>query len=257
MANRDFIYGRQPVREVLRAGKRRVAALYVGETAKPTPDLDDIVQTASSAGVEIRRVKRHRLEQMAGPHGNHQGVALETGRYRYAEWRDALSALVTAAASHNPIVLLLDRIQDPQNLGSLLRSSDALGVDLVVLPKDRAAHVTPAVVRASAGASEHVNVCIAGNLVNCQKELCEHGFSVIGLEAAPESVPLASIESTDRSALVVGSEGKGLRRLVKENCTTLACIPMHGRVNSFNAGVAGAIALHHLVSHRSGSGDLD
>lgn len=247
MANRDFIYGRQPVREVLRAGKRRISTLYVGESARETPDLEEIIKLASESGVEIQRVKRHRLEQMARMHGNHQGVAIEAGRYCYEEWRDVLPEILADATSHNPVMLLLDRVQDPQNLGSLLRSAEALGVALVGLPKDRAAHVTPAVVRASAGASEHVRVCIVGNLVSCQKELRDHGVEIVGLEAESESVPLTSLSPDGPIALVVGSEGKGLRRLVKENCTTLASIPMHGRVNSLNAGVAGAIALHQLT----------
>jgi len=247
MANRDFIYGRQPVREVLRAGKRRVSTLLVGETARAAPDLDEIMRLASESGVSIQRVKRHRLDQMAGMHGNHQGVSLETGRYRYAEWRDELPEVLGDATSHNPLILLLDRIQDPQNLGSLLRSAEALGVALVGIPKDRAAHVTPAVVRASAGASEHINVCIVGNMVNCQRELHQHGVQIVGLEAGSESVPLSSLTVDGPVALVVGSEGKGLRRLVKENCTTLASIPMHGRVNSLNAGVAGGIAINALI----------
>ncbi len=247
MANRDFIYGRQPVREVLRAGKRRVKVLYMGEAARTTADIEEIVALAAERSVPVERVQRHRLEQMAGAHGNHQGVALEAGRYQYAEWSDAGEALLSDAASHNPLLLLLDRIQDPQNLGSLLRSADEMGVDLVVIPKDRAVHVTPAVVRASAGASEHVSVCIVANLVNCQRQLRERDATIVGLEVSPESVPLSSVRTDGLTALVLGSEGQGLRRLVKENCTALAAIPMYGRVNSLNAGVAGAIALHTLV----------
>jgi len=252
MANRDFIYGRQPVREVLRAGTRRISALYVGASARETPDLEEIVRLASESGVEIKRVKRHRLEQMAGHYGNHQGVALETGRYGYVEWCDVVPEILADSTSHNPMLLILDRIQDPQNLGSLLRSADALGVDLVVIPKDRAAHVTSAVVRASAGASEHVRVCIVGNLARCQKELLGHNVAIIGLEVSAESVPLAAVGIEGAVALVVGSEAKGLRRLVKENCTTLASIPMHGRVNSLNAGVAGAVALYEVTRSRRG-----
>ncbi|MDP6491590.1 MAG: 23S rRNA (guanosine(2251)-2'-O)-methyltransferase RlmB [Kiritimatiellia bacterium] len=250
MANRDFIYGRQPVREVLRAGKRHVKVLYIGASAKTTPDIEEIAALATESSVPVQRVKRHRLEQMADTHGNHQGVALEAGRHQYVEWRDASEAILSSTASHNPLFLFLDRIQDPQNLGSLLRSADAMGVDLVVIPKDRAAHVTPAVVRASAGASEHVAVCIVANLVNCQRQLQELDATIVGLEACPESVPLDSVEVNGPTALVVGSEGKGLRRLVKENCTTLASIPMHGRVNSLNAGVAGAVALYEISRSR-------
>jgi len=247
MANRDFIYGRQPVREVLRAGKRRISALYVGGSVRETPDMEEILRLATEAQIEIKRVPRHRLEQMAGNHGNHQGVAIEAGRYRYVEWHDLIPEILEPSASHNPMLLILDRVQDPQNLGSLLRTADAMGVDLVVLPKDRAAHVTPAVVRASAGASEHVPVCIVSNLVRCQKELRDSGVAVMGLEACRESVPLGSVHPQGAVALVVGSEAKGLRRLVRENCTTLASIPMHGRVNSLNAGIAGAIALYETA----------
>jgi 23S rRNA (guanosine2251-2'-O)-methyltransferase len=252
MANRDFIYGRQPVREVLAAGRRRISALYMGANPRPSPELEDILRLAAEAGVVPTRVKRNRLEQMAGNHGNHQGVALEVGGFSYVEWSDALSEIITDTASHNPIFLILDRVQDPQNLGSLIRSADAAGVALIVLPRDRAAHVTSAVVRASAGASEHARICIVANLVTCLKELAEAGIDSIGLEADDASVELASVTVSGGAAIVVGSEGKGLRRLVKENCTTLVRIPMHGRINSLNAGVAGAIAMYEVAKQLQG-----
>ena len=247
MANRDFIYGRQPVREVLLAGRRRLTTLYVGEKARQSHELGEILKLASAAGVSVNTVPRHRLDQMAGQHGNHQGVALDAGRYSYVEWGDMETALLGDTTSHNPLFLVLDRVQDPQNLGSLMRSADAAGVDVIVIPKDRAAHVTPAVVRASAGASEHVQVCIVSNISNCLRTLTEYGVYSIGLEAAPESKPLGEIVLDGPAAVVVGSEGLGLRRLVKENCSVLARIPMHGRVNSLNAGVAGAIALYEVA----------
>ncbi len=246
MANRDFIYGRQPVRETLRAARRRITALYIGEAARETAELNEIIALAGDCNAQIQRVKRHRLDQMAGGQGNHQGVALETGRYPYVEWRFALPEAV-ASTSHNIVALILDRIQDPQNLGAILRSADAFGVSLVVLPKDRAAHVTPAVVRSSAGASENVRIAIVSNLVNCLRDLHESGVHSVGLEACAESIPLPTVVDRARLAVVVGSEGRGLRRLVKENCETLAGIPMRGRVSSFNAGVACAIALYELT----------
>lgn len=248
MANREFIYGRQPVREVLRAGKRRIRAIYVAATAKSNPEIRDIMDLVTEAGILIERVKRHRLDQMAGNQSNHQGVVLETGGYRYVEWRDIAPRILHDATSHNHTLLFLDRIQDPQNLGSLLRTADAVGVDLVVLPKERAAHVTPAVVRASAGASEHVIVSIVSNLVKYLKEIHAAGFQIIGLESAPESVALSDLEACGDIALVVGSEGRGLRRLVKENCSSLAAIPMRGCVNSLNAAIAGAVALYGIGS---------
>ena len=247
MANRDFIYGRQPVREVLLAGQRRLTTLFVGEKARQSHELGEILKLASEAGVSVSTVPRHRLDQMAGQHGNHQGVALDAGRYTYVEGRDRVPALLEDTTSHNPLILILDRVQDPQNLGSLMRSADAAGVALIVIPKDRAAHVTPAVVRASAGASEHVQVCIVANISHCLRVLTEHGVCSIGLDAAPDSQPLGQIVVEGPAAVVVGSEGLGLRRLVKENCSVLARIPMHGRVNSLNAGVAGAIALYEVA----------
>ncbi|NQU38868.1 MAG: 23S rRNA (guanosine(2251)-2'-O)-methyltransferase RlmB [Lentisphaerae bacterium] len=246
MANRDFIYGRQPVREVLLAGRRRLTTLYVGERARASHELEEILKLASEAEMTVSTVPRHRLEQMAGPHGNHQGVAVDAGRYSYVEWNDVVPALLEDTTSHNPLFLILDRVQDPQNLGSLMRSADAAGVALIVIPKERAAHVTPAVVRASAGASEHVQVCIVTNISNCLKALTELGVYSIGLEGGSESKDLGHVRVSGPAAVVVGSEGVGLRRLVKENCSVLARIPMHGRVNSLNAGVAGAIALYEV-----------
>jgi 23S rRNA (guanosine2251-2'-O)-methyltransferase len=147
----------------------------------------------------------------------------------------------------NAIVLFLDHIEDPQNVGSMLRTAEAAGVCAVILPEDRASGVTPGVVRASAGASEHICVAKVVNLVRAMKEIQEAGAWLTGLDFGDDAKPYNHVDFTGRVGLVVGSEGAGLSRLVRESCDFIACLPMRGKIASLNAGVAGGIALYEIV----------
>jgi 23S rRNA (guanosine2251-2'-O)-methyltransferase len=146
--------------------------------------------------------------------------------------------------------MLLDHLEDPQNFGSLLRTADAAGVDGVLIPADRAVGVTPAVVRASAGASEHMRVAVVVNLARAMQALQEQGFSLVGLDLAEASVPYTQADLGGALGLVIGGEGRGLGRLVRENCDRLIRIPMLGGVASLNASVAGAVALYEALRQR-------
>ena len=245
---REVLYGRQPVREALRAGRREVFRLCMLRATKPSPDLEEIRQWAARRGVPVRDAERDELERTTAG-GNHQGVALEAAAYRYAEF-DALLA-APAEKGGPPLILLLDHIEDPQNVGSLLRTAEAAGVSGVVLPVDRSAAVTPAAVRASSGAAEHLRICRVVNLVRAMGALKEQGVWLAGLEMTPEAKPLAETDLTGSIGLVVGSEGHGMGRLVRETCDHVACIPMFGKVSSLNAGVAGGIALFEIRRQRS------
>ena len=250
-AGREVLYGRQPVREALRAGRRNLFRLCILRTSKPSPDLEEIRQWAARRGVTIRDAERDELDRLAEG-GNHQGVAVEAADYPYTEFDDLLA--VQGEKSEPPLVLLLDHIEDPQNVGSLLRTAEVAGVSGVVLPVDRAAAITPAAVRASSGASEHLRICRVVNLVRAMNALKEQGVWLSGLEMTPEARPLGETDLTGAVGLVVGSEGHGMGRLVRETCDHVVYIPMFGKISSLNAGVAGGIALFEIRRQRSAGG---
>lgn len=245
---REIIYGRQPVRETLRARRRQAFKLLLAEGLRPTGIVGEIVTLARQAGVPVQGVDRRELDRL-GDELNHQGLAAEVSAYPYVDLPDLLHA--DRDAGEPPFLLLLDHLRDPQNLGSLLRSAEAAGVHGVVLPGRRAAGVTPAAVRASAGAAEHVRVALVTNLVQAMNSLQAAGIWLAGLEALPEAQTYAEADLTGPLGLVVGSEGQGLARLVRETCDLLLRLPLYGQVESLNAGVAGAIALYEVRRQRA------
>ena len=244
---REVVYGRQPVRETLRAGRRQVYKLRLAQGIKPTGIVGEILSLARAAGVPVQAVDRQALDKL-GDEANHQGLAAEVSAYPYIDLVDLLQA--AKEAGEVPFLLLLDHIQDPQNLGSLLRSAEAAGVHGAILPERRATGVTPAAVRASAGAAEHLAVAMVTNLVRTMESLKEQGIWLVGLEALPEAQLYTQADLTGPLGVVVGSEGQGLARLVRERCDFLIRLPMYGRVESLNAGVAGAIALYEVRRQR-------
>lgn len=244
---RELLYGRQPVRETLRAGRRQVFRLLLARRVKPTERVADVLALAELAHVPVQAVDRKELEKLSGE-ANHQGLAAEVSTYPYVALEDLLEAAQKAGAS--PFLLLLDHIQDPQNLGALLRSAEAVGVHGVILPERRAAGVTPAAVRASAGAAEHVRVAQVSNLVQAMKALKDAGVWLAGLEATPGAQLYTQADLRGPLGLVVGGEGEGLARLVRETCDFVIRLPMWGQVESLNAGVAGGIALYEARRQR-------
>jgi 23S rRNA (guanosine2251-2'-O)-methyltransferase len=235
---REWITGRNPVFETLRARRRQVFRLWVAEGAQEKGRLSEILRQASERKLPVERVTRARLDSMAS---GHQGVALEASGYPYV----ALADIQERAAQWNEplFMLILDTLQDPQNLGTLLRSSEAAGVHGVLLPLRRTVLVTPAVVHASSGASEHLLIA-QGNLAQAIGVLKEAGAWVVGLEDRPEAVFPGEARLDGPLALVVGSEGEGMRPLVRDSCDLLLRLPMRGQIDSLNAAVAGSIALY-------------
>jgi len=244
---REILYGRQPVREALRARRRQVYKLQIAGGIQPAGIVGEILSLARQARLPVQEVDRRELDRLGGD-ANHQGVAAEVSGYPYVD----LEALLEAAqqAGEPPFLLLLDHVQDPQNLGSLLRSAEAAGVHGAVLPGRRAAGVTPAAVRASAGAAEHVRVAMAGNLVQAMQALKARNVWLAGLEARPEAQLYTDADLSGPLGLVVGSEGQGLARLVRDTCDFLLRLPMYGQVGSLNAGAAGAVALYEARRQR-------
>lgn len=249
-SEREFLYGRQPIRELLRAGRRRTVALHVLSSIRPTPELDEIMALAEANRIKITKVDGLRLEGMVGD-VNHQGLVADVFPFRYVSYKKMLS---DAGQDKNALFLFLDGLEDPQNVGSLLRSAEAAGVTGVVIPEHRAVAITPAVVRASAGAAEHMIVAMVPNLVRCMKLLKDRGVWFAGLEAVEDAALISDTDLTGPMGIVVGSEGKGMRRLVRENCDYLVKLPMFGNVSSLNAGVAGAIALFEVLRQRGAAG---
>ncbi len=243
----ELLYGRQGVREALRAGRRHFHDLYLARGLKQNDVVQEILSLARARKLPVQHVERGQLDAWVAD-ANHQGVALRTGAYPYAD----VPAMLARAEKQGeaPFLLLLDRVQDPQNLGSLFRAAEAFGVHGVILPKHRAAHITPAVVNASAGAVEHLPVATATNLVNEMKALKEAGLWIAGLEAREDAVDLHTVDLSGPLAVVVGSEGFGLSRLVAETCDWLVRLPMRGRINSLNAAVAGSIFLFQALQAR-------
>lgn len=245
----ELLYGRQAVRETLRAGRRHCHDLYLAEGVKENEIVREIRNRAETQRIPIHHAERQKLDEWV-QNANHQGVVLRAGAYPYGD----VTTMLARAQKQNvpPFLLLLDRVQDPQNLGSLFRAAEAFGVHGVILPKHRAARITPAVVNASAGAVEHLLVATATNLVQEMKMLKQAGVWIIGLEAHPEAVSLNTVDVNGPLAVVVGSEGFGLSRLVRETCDWLVKLPMNGHINSLNAAVAGSIFLFWAMQQRSG-----
>ncbi len=246
---RELLYGRQPIREMLRAARRKVSCVYVLSSARPTPDLDEILDTLEARHLKIVYTSAESLETMVGE-VNHQGLVAEVHPFRYVSYKKMLS---DAGQDENAFFLFLDHLEDPQNVGSLLRSAEAAGVTGVVIPAHRAVGITPAVVRASAGAAEHLQIAQVPNLTRCMKLLQDkdRGVWFAGLDAGEDATLISETDLSGKIGLVVGSEGKGMRRLVRETCDYIVKLPMLGKVSSLNAGVAGAIAMFEVLRQRS------
>ena len=241
---KEWILGRNPVYEVLRARRREPLRLLVAYGTEEKGRLSQIIQMATARKLVVESAPRPRIESMGE---NSQGVALEASGYPYSDLTEIISL---AATRQEPLfVLILDVIQDPQNLGTLLRSAEAAGVHGVLLPLRRAAGVTPAVVHASSGACEHLLVAQA-NLHQAIETLKEAGAWVIGLEGSTEAQPVEQTRLDGPLALVVGSEGEGMRLLVRSSCDLLVRLPMRGQIESLNAAVAGSIVLYLALQAR-------
>lgn len=242
-----YIAGRNAALEALKAGAR-VRKVLVEDSVPLPAALKPALEMAQAAGIPVERVPAW---QLAAIHPRHQGIAVEVAGFRYATFGELLGAVQEAGT--DALVLALDQLQDPQNLGTLLRTALAVNVTGVVLPARRAAGVTPAVSRASAGAVEHLRICQAPNLGRALQQLKELGVWVLGLDVRG-GVALDEADLTGPVALVVGSEGAGLGRLVRERCDTLIHLPMAGPTNSLNASVAGSIALYEVFRRRASAG---
>ncbi len=235
---REWISGRNPVYETLRSGRRTAFRLQVAQGVLEKGRLLEILIAARRKKLPVETVTRAQLD---GKYPNNQGVALEVSDYPYCALPDILERAEQRGEA--PFVLVLDTLQDPQNLGTLLRTAEIVGVHGVLLPFRRTATVTPAVVHASSGASEHLLVAQA-NLAQAIEVLKKEGLWAIGLEGSPQAQTPDQLRLDGPLALVVGSEGEGMRSLVRSSCDALLRLPMRGQIESLNAAVAGSVALY-------------
>jgi len=237
----EIIYGRNAVREALRAKRRTFKRLIISSGAQETGTLAEIAKLAEGAGVPVEKIERKDLERQLRE-VNHQGVALESGPYPYVELEDCMR--LAEQRGEQVLLLLLDHLQDPQNIGTLIRTAEAVGVHGVIMPGRRAAEVTPAVVNASAGATEHLNIAIVTNLAQTIDEVQKAGVWVVGADEDERSQMFDQVDMDMPIALVIGAEGTGLARLTREKCDFIVKLPMVGQIESLNAAVAGSILLY-------------
>jgi 23S rRNA (guanosine2251-2'-O)-methyltransferase len=236
-----IVYGVNPVLEALRAHPARVR--FVGIAREQSGRMQKLIGEAKSAGVSVRVMSAHELDRLSN-RGVHNGVVADVDAGAYVDFHDV------ATAEETRFVLILDGITDPQNFGAILRVADGFGVDLVVIPEHESVGLTPAAVKASAGASEWVRVAQVTNLSRAIELLKEKGFWVYA--AAADGDRADAIDFTGKVALVLGSEGKGVRRNVLEHCDRTVSIPMFGHVDSFNVASAAAVLCYEVV--RQGRG---
>lgn len=242
----NIIYGVAPVLEALRSGKRQIRRLIIAAGANHER-LRAVIEAAERSGVSLATRPRRELDDLARK-ANHQGVIAElaagTGRSAYVKAEEILESSPEAE-----LVVLLDGIEDPHNLGAILRTCEGAGVDGVFIPAHRAAGLTETVSKTSAGAVEHLRIAQVTNLVPLILDLQERGFKVVAVEGDGEAV-YSDLDMRGRLALVFGSEGRGVRRLVREKCDQTVSIPMLGRVNSLNVSVASGVILFEAVRQR-------
>jgi 23S rRNA (guanosine2251-2'-O)-methyltransferase len=230
-----IIYGLNPVLEALRSHAGRVH--YVGVAREHGGKLQRAVAEAKRAGVPVRQMTAEQIDRLAG-RGVHNGVVADVSEGEYADFDDVIGRESTS------FVLILDGITDPQNLGAILRVADGFGVDLVVLPQHDSAGLTPAAVKASAGASEWVPVAQVTNLARALEALEKRGYWRYGAAAGGDAP--SSIDFSGKVAIVLGSEGKGIRRNVLEHCDRTVTIPMRGHIDSFNVATAAAVLCYEV-----------
>ncbi len=242
----DYVWGRNPILETLRS-TRQVKRILIADGQRDAPAIAAILDEAERRRIPIETVSRQRLDQLSQG-AVHQGCLAVVEQRKYASIDQILA--YAGGKNEDPFLLILDAIQDVNNLGSLLRSAEAVGVHGVLIPEHHAAEVNATVVKTSAGASEHLLIARETNLTHAIDFLKKKNIWVIGLDSETK-MEYDKADLRGPLALVVGNEGKGISRLVREHCDVLIKLPMHGHISSLNAAVAGSIALYEALRQRS------
>jgi len=237
------IYGVLPVLEALRAGGRRIERIVIASGAKHER-LREVTEAARSAGVPVRQEPRASLDRMSN-RANHQGVIAVAAATSYAAEEEILSAI-----TGDSLLVLLDGVEDPHNLGAIIRTAECAGASAVVIPERRAAHVTEVVAKTSAGATEYLPIAKVTNLAQFIEQLKKRNVWVVGVEQSGE-MPYTGYDYAGAVALVFGGEGAGLHRLVRDRCDAVVAIPMGGRIGSLNVSVAAGVVLFEALRQRN------
>jgi 23S rRNA (guanosine2251-2'-O)-methyltransferase len=239
----SHIYGVLPVLEALRAGGRRIERVMVAEGARHER-LREVIEAARRARVPVRKEPRAALDRMSG-NANHQGVIALASAASYADESELLSSI-----SPGTLFVLLDGVEDPHNLGAIIRTAECAGATAVIIPERRAAHITEVVAKTSAGAVEHIPVARVTNLASFIEQLKRLNVWVVGVESSGEMV-YSDYDYSGALAVVFGGEGRGLHRLIRERCDVLASIPMRGKIGSLNVSVAVGVVLFEAARQRA------
>ncbi|UJL46525.1 23S rRNA (guanosine(2251)-2'-O)-methyltransferase RlmB [Virgibacillus sp. NKC19-16] len=246
--DQEMITGKNPVIEALKSG-RSVNKVFISEQLNANVQ-GKLISLGKSAGTIVQKVPKKRLDQLSA--GNHQGVIAYVASYQYATLDDLFDR--AAARNEDPFFIILDELEDPHNLGSILRTADATGLHGVIIPKRRSVGLTATVAKTAAGAMEHIPVVRVTNIANTIEELKEKNVWVVGTDAnATEDYRV--LDGTIPIALVIGNEGKGMSRLTKEKCDWTVSLPLKGHVSSLNASVACSLLLYEVYRRRHPIGD--
>ncbi|PZU37890.1 MAG: 23S rRNA (guanosine(2251)-2'-O)-methyltransferase RlmB [Microbacterium sp.] len=244
----EVVTGRNSVLEALRA-KIPATAFYIAQRVEMDDRVKEMLSIATHRDIPVLEVTRPELDRMAGFDGVHQGVAVKVPPYEYAHPHDLLEKVI--GEGRVPLFVALDGITDPRNLGAIIRSTGAFGGDGVIVPQRRSASVNSAAWKTSAGAAARIPVAVAPNLTSTLKDFKRQGVFVLGLDGGGD-VSLPALELADRPVvIVVGSEGKGLSRLVTETCDQIVSIPIEAATESLNAGIAASVALYQVSTIRA------
>ena len=238
----EMIAGKNPVLEALRSG-REINKLWIAEGVKKS-GVQELIELAKERGVLVQFVPKQKIDKLAD---NHQGIVASVAAYDYAELDDLFN--VAQSKKEDPFFIILDELEDPHNLGSIMRTADAIGAHGIIIPKRRAVGLTAVVAKASTGAIEHVPVVRVTNLAQTVDELKDRGVWIAGTDAKG-SQDYRKMDATLPLALIIGSEGKGMSRLLKEKCDFLYHLPMIGHVTSLNASVAASILMYEVYRKR-------
>jgi 23S rRNA (guanosine2251-2'-O)-methyltransferase len=241
----DYLYGRHAILEALRAG-RTIEEILIAMGVHSRGALDELLALAKAKNIPVRGVARVELDRISR---EHQGVVARIAEYAYADLDDLLR--VAQERGEPAFLLLLDSVQDPQNFGTLLRTAEAVGVHGVIIAERRAVGVTPAVVKASAGAVNHLDIARVTNLARTIETLKRANVWIVGVENVPEARNFDQLDYKMPLALVLGSEAEGISRLVREKCDFLVRLPMWGKVESLNVAIAGSIVLYAVKLQRN------
>ena len=245
IVKREMLFGINPVLESLKAGRRDFFAVYIAKK-KISQRLDSVLTLTEAKKIPVEWVEPLRLKSLTGT-DHHQGIGARTSRFPLSGISDIIDSIRPGDTNH--LLLLIDNVMDPHNLGALVRTALCVGVDGIIIPKDRSVSPTPAVSKASAGALEHIRLVRVTNMVNTMEALKEKGWWIAGMEkTSDKSIFLSDL--TGHVAIVIGGEEKGMRPLVKKHCDFLMSIPQAGPVTSLNASVAGAVAMYEAFRQR-------